>query len=351
MAERAVDALPMPGAYFWLILRRFGRTPELAARIVDGTGIDAQQAMASAPDDEIALGQILRQARNLAALLGPGWGLELGRSLDAGAHGSLGVAAASAPTLADALSVLERFAHVRAPYFRLSSDERRVFALRIEPQLRLESALWPPLVETLFLSIQALVESALGRPMSEGHFHVDYSAPEHADRYAEFLHAPVVFDQSTCAVAVPAGWLPLPCPFADPALHRGALERLESAERRLQGDAFIVAQVERVLEGAGDAGIDLDHVASQLHLSRRTLVRRLGRRGTSFREIIDANRHRRACELLADPHLTVSEVADRLGYTEPANFGRACRRWFGSGPRAYREGLERASAQPLDGAG
>jgi AraC-like DNA-binding protein len=32
----------------------------------------------------------------------------------------------------------------------------------------------------------------------------------------------------------------------------------------------------------------------------------------------------------------VTEVGYRLGYTEPANFGRACRRWFGSGPRAYR---------------
>jgi len=152
----------------------------------------------------------------------------------------------------------------------------------------------------------------------------------------EFLHAPVTFDQATSALAVPSDWLPLPCPFADPALHRGAVERLAAAERRLQGEEFIVAQVERILEGAGDAGLELDPVASQLHLSRRTLVRRLGRCGTSFRELLDAHRRRRASELLADPNLTVTEVGYRLGYTEPANFGRACRRWFGTGPRAYR---------------
>ena len=81
-----------------------------------------------------------------------------------------------------------------------------------------------------------------------------------------------------------------------------------------------------------------------MNLSRRTLVRRLGRCGSSFRELVDDHRRRRAGELLADPNLTVMEVAYRLGYTEPANFGRACRRWFGSGPRAYRDRL--ASSHP-----
>jgi hypothetical protein len=242
----------MPGAYFRLALRRFGSDPERAARIAQGTRIDPTLALASAPDQEIELGQQLRQIRNLAGLLEPGWGLEIGRALDAGAHGALGVAAASAPRLADALSVIERFAHVRAPYFRLGSEARgRDFELRVEPQLRLEPEIWPPLVEMLFLSIQALVESALGRPMSEGRCRVDYAAPEYADRYPEFLHAPVTFDQATSALAVPTDWLPLPCPFADPALHRGAVERLAAAERRLQGEEFIVAQVERILEGAG----------------------------------------------------------------------------------------------------
>ncbi len=338
-SRHAVDSLPMPGAYFRLFLRRFGRDPDLAAQIVEGTGIDLAEAMASGPEDEIELGQQLQQIRNMTRLLAPGWALEVGRSLDAGAHGSLGVAAVSAPTLFDALGVLERFAFVRAPIFRLSSDAGRVFELRIEPQLRIEAEFWPPVMEPIFLSIQALVESALGHAMTDGRFLFDYPAPEHADRYAEFLHAPVVFDQAVCSVAIPIDWLPLPCPFADPALHQSAIERLESSERRLQGEEFIVAQVELILEAARNVRVDVDQVASELHLSRRTLVRRRGRWGTSFREILDEYQRRRATELLADPQLTVAEVADRLGYTEPANFGRACRRWFGTGPRAYREGL------------
>jgi AraC-like DNA-binding protein len=338
MAERAIDALPMPAAYFKLVLRRFGQSPERAARILEGTGIDPADAMASAPDDVIGLGQQLRQVRNLLGLASPGWGLEIGRALDGAAHGILGVATTSAPSLAEALSVLERYAHVRAPYFRLASDpDRSAFRLSIETQLRLEPEVWPPLVETLLLSIQALIESALGRPMVEGRFHAGYDTPPYAERYDDFFHAPVVFGERASAVSIPTAWLPLPCPFADAALHQTAVERLEAAERSLQGPEFIVAQVERILEGAGDAAPGLDPVASQLRLSRRTLVRRLEQCGTSFRELADGHRRRRATELLADPTLTVTEVAYRLGYTEPANFGRAFRRWFGTSPRAYRE--------------
>jgi len=337
-AERAIDSLPMPADYFRLVLRRFGTTPALARQLLEGTGIGPGDAPA-APDDLITLGQQLRQARNLAERVGPGWGLETGAALGGAAHGILGVATVSAATLAEALSVLARFAHVRAPYFRLEGDdgEDRRFRLRIEPQLRLEPEIWRGLVEALLLSIQALVESALGRPMGEGRIHLGYAAPEYADRYGEFFRAPVAFGECACAVSMPSAWLPLPCPFADPAQHRLAVEKLEAAERSLQGPEFIVAQVERILEGSGDAAPGLASVATQLHVSRRTLVRRLEGCGTSFRAIADSHRRRRACQLLADPHLTVAEVADRLGYTEPANFGRAFRRWFGTSPRRYRE--------------
>jgi AraC-like DNA-binding protein len=71
-------------------------------------------------------------------------------------------------------------------------------------------------------------------------------------------------------------------------------------------------------------------------MSPRTLVRRLGRRNTSYRKLLDAHRRARATELLSQVQLTVAEIADRLGYDEPTNFARACRRWFGVSPRSYR---------------
>jgi AraC-like DNA-binding protein len=328
----------MPSAYFNLILRRYGTNETTLARLLAGTGLDAAGAGHLGPHDTIQLWQGIQQLRNLAEIAPPEWGLELGRALDAASHGTLGVAAASASTLADALSTLERFAHLRAPYFRLESETLpSVYRLRIDAEVQVEPPVWRGLVEVLLLSLQALIESALGRPMVAGCFDVGVPTPPYAARYAEFFHAPVEFGRPASAVAIPTRWLPLPCPFADGAQHRAAIERLELAERSLQGPRFLVAQVERILEGAGEEIPGLDRVASRLRLSRRTLVRRLEEVGTSFREITDQLRKRRATALLTDPQLTVTEVAYRVGYRDLANFGRAFRRWFGKSPRRYRE--------------
>jgi len=61
--------------------------------------------------------------------------------------------------------------------------------------------------------------------------------------------------------------------------------------------------------------------------------------------------------LLRNPHFGVAEVSESLGYEDPANFGRACRRWFGMAPGRYRRQLlataERAEqkAPPQHGRG
>jgi AraC-like DNA-binding protein len=329
----------MPSAYFRLALRRFGSTAEKVARILDGTGVGEVSASRSdGAEEEIELWQQFRQVRNLNEVGPRGWALDLGASLGAAGHGTLGAATVSATILEDALTTLERFAHVRSPYFRLSSQRvNDHFVLRIESQLRIDAAIWTPLVETLVASIQGLIEASLGGPMMEGRFELDYEFPEHGPRYTELLHAPVAFGCDAVAVVLPSYWLGLACPFADPALHRSSLDRLAAAEARLDGDRYIVAQVQRVLAGGTSSNLDMDLVASNLHLSRRTLIRRLGESGTSFRELLDEHRRKRAAELLADPHLTAAEVGDRLGYADAASFGRACRRWFGVGPRAYRE--------------
>jgi AraC-like DNA-binding protein len=347
LSKRAIGALPMPAAYFNLVLRRYGTDRAASLRLLRGTGIGVADAESLSPEGTIRLWQQLQQVRNLCAVGPADWGLETGRALGNAAHGNLGVATASAPTLAQALSTLERFAYLRAPFFRLASETQSSwFWLRVEPQLELEPAAWHGLVESLLMSLQAMIESALGTPMARGRFELSYAAPRHAARYAELFHAPVCFVRPATAVAIPQGWLPLRCPFADAGLHRAALERLEGEERSLQSPQLIVAQVERILEGACDGPPALGEVARQLHLSRRTLVRRLGANGASFRDVTDQLRKRRATALLADPQLSVTEVAYRLGYTDLANFGHAFRRWFGTSPRGHRARSQALRGKP-----
>ena len=153
-------------------------------------------------------------------------------------------------------------------------------------------------------------------------------------------------------MSLPAEWLALPCPLADPIAHRSTSARLESIRQRLAGD-YVDARVEHIFATSDDAGPSLGELAAQLGLSPRTLVRRLEERHTSYRALLDRHRRGRTVELLAQQNLSVAEIADRLGYQEPTNFARACRRWFGMSPKTYRTTIDAlpGEASPPGGRG
>jgi len=326
--EPRVLSLPMTSAYYRLILRRFGSTAGRRAALGRGTGVGDD-------DSEITVRAQLRQLANLHALAPAGWGLEVGAALDGVAHGAAGIAIVTAPSLGGAIDILARYATARAPFIdftRRRQAERFVLEV-VEP-----CPLGPvraAMLEMVASSVQWVVESALGRPMREAEITFPLPRPTYWRRYERAFHAPVAFAGAVAAISLPVAWLDLACPLADPLVHRDAKARLEALRQRLEGD-FMDHRVERMLDLGDDPGLSLGDTARRLRISPRTLVRRLGLRRTSYRALLDGHRRRRAVEMLAQPTLTIAEIAERLGYEEPGNFARACRRWFGASPRAYR---------------
>lgn len=77
-------------------------------------------------------------------------------------------------------------------------------------------------------------------------------------------------------------------------------------------------------------------VAGQLHMSTRTLKRRLREQGLSFRQLLDAARLQASIQLLRDTESSVEHVAWRVGYSCSANFARAFQRWAGMAPAHWR---------------
>jgi len=77
-------------------------------------------------------------------------------------------------------------------------------------------------------------------------------------------------------------------------------------------------------------------VADALHLSPRTLQRRLGDAGTSYQQLLDQVRHHLARRLLDATDLDVGEIAFLLGFEELNSFNRAFRQWEGATPARWR---------------
>ncbi|MGA9411139.1 MAG: helix-turn-helix transcriptional regulator, partial [Roseobacter sp.] len=76
-------------------------------------------------------------------------------------------------------------------------------------------------------------------------------------------------------------------------------------------------------------------------VSPRSLQRLLMEEGTTFSQILDRSKQQRAAQLLMKEDLSLSEIARRIGYSDPSNFGRAVRKWTGQSPKQWRESLLR----------
>ncbi len=97
-------------------------------------------------------------------------------------------------------------------------------------------------------------------------------------------------------------------------------------------------EVERAIEPLlGSSEVSIDRVARELGMSRQTLYRRLKAEGTTFEELLDAKRRQLAVRYLRLDRSSVKAAAYKLGFSDPAAFSRAFKRWTGISPSDFRE--------------
>jgi AraC-like DNA-binding protein len=80
-------------------------------------------------------------------------------------------------------------------------------------------------------------------------------------------------------------------------------------------------------------------VAEIAGMSERTLQRRLTQSGSTYSQIVQEARFSIASALLADLHLSITDIAVAAGYDNTPHFSRAFKRLEGMRPRDYRRGL------------
>ena len=83
----------------------------------------------------------------------------------------------------------------------------------------------------------------------------------------------------------------------------------------------------------------IESAARVAGMSVRSFQRRLGDEGVSYSQLVDRVRLDRATRLLDTPGARVIDVALEVGYSDPAHFTRAFRRWTGVTPRQFRHRL------------
>jgi len=138
----------------------------------------------------------------------------------------------------------------------------------------------------------------------------------------------------------------LPLRRRDTVLRQMLESQADGILARLPPRTGLALDVQRVLTARvarGDTRIGA--VARQLAVSARTLQRRLSEEGVSYQQLFEDARKEAAGRYIGETMMTIGEVAYLVGYSEPAPFHRAFKRWYGTTPDIFRQ-RQRTAREP-----
>lgn len=162
--------------------------------------------------------------------------------------------------------------------------------------------------------------------------------PEFGAGMRHFFPGPVEFNQSVNAVTFSARHLEAELVRDEAQLHD--FLKLAPYYIIIEPQASTLSITHRIREIIGDDFRDelpsFEELTGLLNMSARTLRRRLEKEGTSYQRIKDNARRDVAISLLSRDGLTVSEVAERVGFSDPSAFHRSFKKWTGQSPGTYR---------------
>jgi AraC-like DNA-binding protein len=334
MDPSVIEALLMPATYGRHLARMFPLDALLA-----GTGLGA--ADFEERERRITVRQALQYISNTLKLADePDWYMAWAGTLAEHFHGPVSFALMSSPTLGDGLDAFLRHFPARIPYMHMQGRrDGEYFYAELCPLIELGAAR-ALLVETPLIVLQQYLDTLYGVDFAAMRVELDYAAPLYADRYARYFKGPVTFGCARNALVMPLEWRELRNLDYHESTWAHAQRQCEalvsSSDRTTLGEvrsllcsAFEISDRRRALP-------TLEEVAAALHLAPRTLIRRLRRFGTSYQAMMDQFLRARAAELLASDTIKIKEVAAALGFQNPANFGKAFKRWYGVSPGSYR---------------
>jgi AraC-like DNA-binding protein len=265
-------------------------------------------------------------------------GLKAGRAMTPGDAGALDFAMTSAATVREAIDLATRCA-------RLLNDalEPRLELKGTRALVRLESRVVLPRQAADFqMSGIFGIHTRLWLADLTGlEIWFEHAAPPDPREYAlTFGEARLRFAAPAYAFAFDATRLDAPLPSADPRLNELLRKHVQLTLDELPPAPSLTEQVRSWVAGElphGDPSVV--QAARKMHMSSRTLARRLADEGTNFKALLDDLRRRFAFRYLEDTQLSLSEVSFLLGFAEPAVFHRAFQRWSGQTPLEYRRAL------------
>ncbi len=284
---------------------------------------------------------LLRAAKQVCR--DPAFALHFGEAFDMAELSIVGLMGTACETVADAFAQLGRYNRLMADIEVEGPREERLVMERIAGQTWLIDRRRNPND-----SIE-ITESSFARMASMTHrfgvaavfkaVHVTHAAPAYRAEYDRIFQVPVTFesDRNGLLMSDDQSWMNHRLATTPRYVFGLLSERAEALLKELEDSKTTRGRVESLLLPILHTGdVSMDAIASRMRLSRQTLFRKLKAEGATFEKVLDELRHRLALDYLRGRKVSVNETAYLVGFSEPAAFSRAFKRWTGTSPRDAR---------------
>ena len=199
--------------------------------------------------------------------------------------------------------------------------------------------------ESALMLIQQYVETLTGRALDNARYSLPFPAPDYADEYVTGCTARLALTRSIALSSSPSNGST--CPHLITTRRCGAMRskcwRRKSGNLRARRACPTRSLWIPCCDPTSPRCRTWGKLAARLHMSERTLNRRLQQEGTSFRQIKGGILGAWARQHLRETGHSVEAIAAELGYQDAANFRRAFRNSEGCSPSEFRRALKTGS--------
>ena len=263
--------------------------------------------------------------------------LRIGKGLDMTEYGTYGFAIMSSINMRAALELFLRYGQTfidGAHWSRAQYEDGLIVRLHQDTGTDYQKRL---VTELVFSNIHAFCRSLVAQPLEGLSVHFNYPRPACAAAYKNQWPIPLEFDQEYSQIFLPKRWQDQLTRTGNPTTHVLFTQQCEEIIEGMSNVKEVSANVRRLLILSAGQFLNIKEVSEQLHITERTLRRRLSAEGADFRTLFDSIRNTLAQRYLNNTLLSVVEIAHLLGYGEATNFHRAFQRWNGITPNEYRK--------------
>ncbi len=337
MVDDEMNTNYLSTSYARILFRHLRLSEQSCAPFFEGTNLSFEELMTL--DSRVSYLDQIRLFENAISLSNqPELGLTVGARFHLSSHGPLGIAIFSSADLVKGLETLIKYSETRAQFVHFESEIIDAeYHIKIKENLDLGN-LKCFLSETTVCSIYSAITFFTEIPGFTGRICFNYAKPDYFDAYQKVFGKQILFDQPFTEIIFPQSLLLMPSPVADQVQHIEAINQCEQLLGNLDNTKPEVKKIsvsERVTllirENPGRLW-SLNEISNKLHVSARTLIRKLKREETQFKTLRDEVTKQQTLRYLTDEKLSIECIGELLGFSDVSSFRRSFKRWFNETP-------------------